>query len=82
MLIWRKVVAFDFTDQNVFGLNISVDNKVLMRVLNSGANETEQIEPLGNREFLFLAVLVKRNAVYKFHDEIGNTFIGGAAIDK
>ena len=54
--------AVDDRDQDVRGLEVAVDDPLLVGVLHGPADQDEQLQPLGDRELLAVAVLGDRDA--------------------
>src|SRR5580704_15926552 len=64
-------LAIDFSDENVGRLQVTMDDGLLMCVLNAFANLDEERESVANRKFLRIAVFVDGGAVDVLHDEVG-----------
>ena len=67
-------------DEDVRGLQVAVDDALLMGVLDGLANRDEELEPLLDREADVVAVLGDRHAFDVFHDEVRPAFVGHAAV--
>ena len=52
--------AVDERDQDVRGLEVPVDDPLLVGMLHGAADQHEQLQPLGDRELLAVAVLGDR----------------------
>ena len=61
--------AFD-GNEDVAGLEVAVDDVMLVRVLDGGANGTKEFQPLDDRELVGVAVRVDRKALDVIHDEV------------
>ena len=48
--------AVDGRDENVRGLDVAVDDALLVRVLDRVTDGNEKLEPLAGRELVFVAV--------------------------
>ena len=68
-------------DQDIRGLDVAVDDPLLMGVLDRVANLDEQLEPLTRIELVLVAVVGDRNAPHQFHHEVGPARFGGAGIE-
>src|SRR5579863_5254219 len=64
-------LAVDFRDENVGRLQVTMDDGLLMCVLNAFANLDEERETVANRKFLRIAVFVDGGTVDVLHDEVG-----------
>src|SRR6478672_3224317 len=70
--IWR--------DQDVAGLEIAMNDQVLVRVMNGCAHVPKEFETLSSRELMTLAIAVDWHAIDQLHDEVRNTVVSGAAV--
>ena len=57
-------------DKHVRGLEVTVDDALLVRVLHRLANLDEQVEPLRGGELVLLAVVGDLDSAHQLHDEI------------
>ena len=62
--------------QDVGGLEVAVDDPLLVGVLHRPADQDEQLQPLGDRELLAVAVVGDRDAADQLHDEVGPARFG------
>ena len=67
-------------NQNVAGLQITMDDQVLMGILHREADSTEQLQACGDRQSVSVAIFVDANALDVLHDQIGQAFFGAATI--
>ncbi len=67
-------------DQDVTGLDVAVDNALLMRVLHGLADGDEQLQSLAGGQVLLVTVLGDGDAVDQFHHEIRSTRIRGSGV--
>ena len=67
--------------QDVRGLQVAVDDPLLVGVLHGPADQDEQLQPLGDRELLAVAVLGDRDAADQLHDEVGPARFGGPGVE-
>ena len=67
-------------DQHVGGLEVAVDDALLMRVLHRLADRDEQFQPLPRREVVLVAVAGDGHALDEIHDEVRPATAGGAAV--
>ncbi len=75
----RRPVA---RDQNIAGLQIAVNDQVLVRVLHGAADADEQPEPSLDREVVDVAIPVDRQAVDELHHEVRQAVVGRSAVDQ
>ena len=68
-------------DQDVRGLEVAVDDPLLVRVLHRLADRDEQLQPLAGRQPPLVAVLGDRDALDQLHDEVGAARVGGAGVE-
>ena len=73
--------AVDERDQDVGGLEVPVDDPLLVRVLHRPADQDEQVEPSSGMERLAVAVVGDRDALDQLHDEVGAARVGGAGVE-
>jgi hypothetical protein len=66
--------------EDVRGLDVAVDDPLLVRVLDGLANLDEQIEPFLRGEIGLIAVVGDLDPPDQFHHEIGPAHVGGARI--
>ena len=57
--------------QDVGGLQVAVDDPLLVGVLHGAADEHEQLQPFPDREPLPVAILGDGQAADQLHDEVG-----------
>jgi len=57
-------------DENVRGLDIAVNDSLLMRVLDGVADLGEEIQPLACGKIVLIAVIGDADAMHQFHDEV------------
>ena len=67
-------------DKHVRGLEVTVDDALLVRVLHRLANLDEQVEPLPGGELVPLAVVGDLDPAHQFHHEVGPAQVGRAGI--
>jgi hypothetical protein len=67
--------------QDVRRFEVTVNDRLLVGVLNSVADLAEQLEALNGREPLFLAVAIHRNAGHVLHDEVRPTLGRRASVE-
>ena len=63
---WHAVLP----DQDVRGLQIAVDDPMLMRVLHGAAQHPEEAEPIGQRQCALVAMAGYRRALDVFHRQV------------
>jgi len=68
-------------NQNIGRLDITVNDSLLMRVLDGVANVDEQIQSLNRRQIVLIAVVRDRNPTYQFHHEVGPAGVGCAGVE-
>jgi hypothetical protein len=68
-------------DQHVRGLDVTVDDALLMRVLDGLAHRNEQLDPLPQGQALGVAVLSDRCSVNQLHYEVGPASGSGAGVE-
>ena len=68
-------------DQDVRGLEVAVDDPLLVRVLHRRADLAEQGQPLGEAQPVLVAVVGQRDALDQLHDEEGAAGVGGAGVE-
>ena len=66
--------------QDVRGLDVAMDDALLVRVLDGVTDLHEQVEPLGGGEMFPVAVVVDADALHQFHHEVGPAILGGAGV--
>src|SRR5262249_31671977 len=71
-----------FADQNVAGLDVAVDDQILMRELNCGADLPEELQPFLNRKLAGFAVIAERLARDELHHEVRPPFGGRPAVEQ
>ena len=59
-----------FADQHITGLEIPVNNSLLMRMLNGTANANQQLDATLQRKSLLIAKLRDRFAFDQLHGEV------------
>ncbi len=67
-------------DQHVGGLEVAVDDALLMRVLHRLADRDEQLQPLPRREVVLVAVAGDGHPLDQIHDEVRPADAGGAGV--
>ena len=68
-------------DEDVRGLDVAVDDPLLMRVLDGLADLDEQVEAILCGELVLVAVLGDRNPADQFHHEVRPAGLGRAGIE-
>ena len=68
-------------DKHVRGLEVTVDDALLVRVLHRLANLDEQVEPLPGGELVPLAVVGDLDPAHQFHHEVGPSRVGRPGIE-
>jgi hypothetical protein len=63
------------------GLDVAVDDPLLMRVLNRVADAREQLEPLADRELLRVAEAGNWIALDQLHHEVRASGLGRAGVE-
>ncbi len=63
------------------GLDVAVNDTLLVRVLDGLANFDEQVQSLRGAEFLSVAVSCDGNAAHEFHDKVRAAVFRGAAVE-
>ena len=66
---------------DVAGLQVAVDDEVLMEIMDGGADLHEQLDAFADVEPVVVAVAVQRGAFNELHDVIGRTVGGVAAVE-
>ena len=66
----RHRLAVHLDDQNVGGLEVTMDDGFLVRVLHALAGLDEQLQPLADLQLLLVAILRDRQARHVLHDEV------------
>ena len=74
-------LAVDFGDQDVGGLEVTVDDGFLVSVLYAFADFDEELQPLAHGKPVPVAVGRDGNTVDVFHGEIRAAFLGGAGVE-
>jgi hypothetical protein len=69
-------------NQDVAGLQIAMYHQALVRVLNCGANATEQFKALADIQFAFVTPAVNRLAIDQLHDKVRQPLFGTAAVEE
>ena len=59
-----------------------MNDQILVRVVDRRTNRLEQAQARVDPELMQVAVHVERNAVDVFHDEVGHTVMGCAAVEQ
>ena len=75
---WHEVVQ---RHEDVRGLDVAMDDPLLVRVLDGLANLDEQIEPIFGGEIVLVAVVSDADTAHQFHHEVGPAHIGRARIE-
>ena len=68
-------------DEHVGGLDVSVDDRLLMRVLHAFADLLEQFQPLAGRQAVPVAVGRERLTLDVFHREVGPALDRGSGVE-
>ena len=68
-------------DQDVRGLEVAMDDALLMRVLDGLTNLHEQVESLPCGKILLVAVVGDPKSPNEFHYEVGSAGLRGAAVE-
>ena len=68
--------------QDVARLEVPVHDLLAVRITDGRAYGPEQLQPLPDLELPRLAVRVDRRSVDVLHDEVGKSFLGGAAVEQ
>ena len=68
-------------DEDVRRLQVAVDDRFLVRVLNAVAYLKEQLEPLRHRQAMLVAMLVDRNALDVVHHEVRPPVLRGSGVE-
>ena len=68
-------------DEDVRGLEVAVDDALLVGVLDGLADRREQFEPLAEREVFFVAVLGDGDAFDQLHHEVRPAGVGRAGVE-
>ena len=76
----RDAVAF-IRDQDVRGLQIAVDDALLMSVMHRLADGDEKLQPVAEVELVLIAVAGDGAALDQLHDEVGHAFVGLPGIE-
>ena len=69
-------------DQDVAGLEVAVDDALLVGVLDPAADAEEELEPVTQIEVVPVAVGGDRLAGHELHDEVGEPLVGGAGVER
>ena len=64
------------------GLDVAMDNQVLMRVRDRSADLAEQVEPVSNRQLMSAAIFVDWLTIDVLHDEIWGAFTGCPTVEQ
>ena len=75
----RGLAVFD-RHQHVGGLEVAMDDPLLMGMLHRLADGDEQLQPLAQREVAFIAILGDGDALNQLHHEVGPAGVGGAGV--
>jgi hypothetical protein len=67
--VWH-VGVLAFQTENVRRLDVSMNDPLLVRVLNRAADLHEEVEPLLGGEITLVAVLGDADATHQFHHEV------------
>ena len=59
-----------------------MDDALLVRVLDAAADAEEELEPPADVEAVPVAVIGDRLAGHELHDEVGETLVGGAGVER
>ena len=68
--------------QDVAGLEVAVDDQVLVGEVDGRADLPEELQALAHRQLPVVAVLVDRPPLDVLHDEVGAAVLGGAAVEQ
>src|SRR5581483_7340287 len=66
--LWQ-IDAVVFSDEHIGGLDVAMDNSLLVRVLDRMADLAEQIEPLPDAELMLVAIIGDPYPAHQFHHE-------------
>jgi hypothetical protein len=69
-------------DQHIARLDVAMDDQILVRVSDRGADTLEQLQALGDRQVPSIAVLVDRLALDELHDEVGQAVVGRPSVEQ
>ena len=69
-------------DKNVRGLEVAMDDQILVRVLDGGAEIDEELQPLAQVELPLVAVLIERLAFDVLHYQVRLAVLRLARIDQ
>ncbi len=69
-------------DEDVAGLDVAMNDKISMGVLDGAEDGEEEAETVFGAEFEGFGVVCDPGSVDILHDEIGNVFGGGAAVEE
>ncbi len=68
-------------NEDVSGLDVAVNDKVLVGIVDGGTDALKELEAAMNAEFVGIAIVVDGLALNILHHEIGKSLFGGAAIE-
>jgi len=77
----RLCLSIEESDQDVGGLEISMDDGLLVGVLHALAHLDEEVDALGSVELVSVTVLGDPDARDVLHDEVRPTVVGGTALE-
>ena len=69
-------------DQDVVGLQVAMDDQILVGVMHGGAHGPHQRDPLGNWQPATFAIHIDRLAIDVLHDQIGRAVGCSSAIEQ
>ena len=72
--------AIVLADQDVRWFQVTVNDALLMSVLDGGTDLNKQLQPLPHRELPVIAVVRQRNALDQLHDKVGTTRTNAAGL--
>src|SRR5262245_49140699 len=78
---FRYLVAIGNADENIAGLEITMDHAFRVRMLHRMAHLLEQLQSLGRVQTLTVAVRSDRTAVYVLHHKIWPATVRGAGVE-
>src|SRR5262249_40938380 len=71
-----------FVHENVAGLQVAVNDEMLVRVFDRRADRAKEFEAASDGEFLCVAVRVNGQAGNKLHDEEGSAIFGSSTVEQ
>ena len=67
-------------NQDIRRFEVAMDDALLMRVLHGLADLDKQLQPIRRRELMLIAVSRDRLTANQFHNKVGPSTFGGAAV--